>query len=75
MLVQGGSDTLIPVSEAERMHRRNQNQSLNPQSLLRVPLVEHAFDIFPSLTAQCVLPFVERFLVMQHQILLQQKIQ
>jgi len=34
---------------------------------LRLPLVEHAFDIFPTLTAQCIVPTIERYLILLHE--------
>ena len=43
------------------------------QILLRVPFAQHGFDIFPSITAQCVVPFVERYLVLQYQKLQQKR--
>ncbi len=70
MLVQGGTDSLIPMDEAERFFNKLKEEAKQPCAFLRVPLAEHAFDIFPTLTAQCVLPFVERYLVLLHQTVL-----
>ena len=73
MLLQGGHDTLISMEEAEQMHNHLQNKSDAKQVLLRIPLAQHGFDIFPSITAQCVVPFVERFLVKQYLNLLKKR--
>jgi len=35
--------------------------------LLTLPLIEHAFDIFPTLTAQCIVPVIEQYLLMLHE--------
>jgi hypothetical protein len=73
MMLQGGHDTLIPVEEAEQMQLYLQKQAEEKQVLLKVPLAQHGFDIFPSITAQCVVPFVERYLVEQYQKLQQKR--
>jgi hypothetical protein len=45
-----------------------QTQKVPNSAFLRLPLVEHAFDIFPTLTAQCIVPTIERYLIMLHKI-------
>ncbi len=73
MMLQGGHDTLIPMEEAVQMQLYLQKQAEEKQVLLKVPLAQHGFDIFPSITAQCVVPFVERYLVKQYQKLQQKR--
>ena len=45
------------------MQNHLKKEAAENQILLRVPFAQHGFDIFPSITAQCVVPFVERYLV------------
>ena len=67
LLVQGDTDALISVNEAKKIFRDLQAQNTQNCAILNLPLVEHAFDIFPTLTAQCIVPTIERYLVMLHE--------
>ena len=73
MMLQGEQDTLIPMEEALSMQNHLKQEAEENQILLRVPFAQHGFDIFPSITAQCVVPFVERYLVLQYQKLQQKR--
>ena len=73
MMLQGEQDTLIPMEEALSIQNHLKQEAEENQILLRVPFAQHGFDIFPSITAQCVIPFVERYLVLQYQKLQQKK--
>jgi len=66
LLVQGDTDALISVNEAKKFFRDLQAENAQNCAILNLPLVEHAFDIFPTLTAQCIVPTIERYLVMLH---------
>ena len=66
LLVQGTTDALISVKEAKKFFHSLQVQNTKNCAILNLPLVEHAFDIFPTLTAQCIVPTIERYLVMLH---------
>ena len=44
-----------------------QSKNVPLSAFLRLPLVEHAFDIFPTLTAQCIVPTIERYLILLHE--------
>jgi acetyl esterase/lipase len=66
LLVQGETDALIPVNETQTFFHALQSQNSQNSAMLSLPLVEHAFDIFPTLTAQCIVPTIERYLVMLH---------
>lgn len=66
LLVQGENDALIPVTETDSFFQSLQTQKKSLSALLRLPLVEHAFDIFPTLTAQCIIPIIARYLIMLH---------
>ena len=54
LLVQGDTDALISVNEAKKFFHDLQEQNIQNCAILKLPLVEHAFDIFPTLTAQCI---------------------
>ena len=73
MMLQGEQDTLIPMEEALSMQNHLKQEAEENQILLRVPFAQHGFDIFPSITAQCLVPFVERYLVLQYQKLQQKR--
>ncbi len=67
LLVQGDTDALISVNESRNFFQGLQSQNVQNCAILNLPLVEHAFDIFPTLTAQCIVPIIERYLVMLHE--------
>ena len=67
MLVQGDTDALISVNEAKNFFNGLKAQNSKNCAILNLPLVEHAFDIFPTLTAQCIVPIIERYLIMLHE--------
>ena len=45
MLIQGESDSFISLNETKEMHKKIFAESNVDQVFLKVPLVEHAFDI------------------------------
>ena len=67
LLVQGDTDALISVNEAKNFFDGLKAQNSKNCAILNLPLVEHAFDIFPTLTAQCIVPIIERYLIMLHE--------
>ena len=67
LLIQGETDALISVTETQAFWEVLQAHKVADSVFLRLPLVEHAFDIFPTLTAQCIVPTIERYLIMLHQ--------
>ena len=67
LLIQGETDALISTTDTQEFWEALQTQKVPNSALLRLPLVEHAFDIFPTLTAQCVVPTIERYLIMLHE--------
>ena len=67
LLIQGETDALISATETQAFWEVLQAHKVKDSVFLRLPLVEHAFDIFPTLTAQCIVPTIERYLIMLHQ--------
>jgi acetyl esterase/lipase len=67
LLLQGETDALIPVQETQAFWHVLQTKNRSNSALLTLPLVEHSFDIFPSLTAQCIVPTIERYLFLLHE--------
>ena len=67
LLIQGETDALIPVEETKTFWHALQSKNVPLSAFLRLPLVEHAFDIFPTLTAQCIVPTIERYLILLHE--------
>ena len=67
LLIQGETDALIPVKETQAFWNALQTKNRNHSTLLTLPLVEHSFDIFPSLTAQCIVPTIERYLFLLYE--------
>ena len=66
LIVQGDTDALISVNEAKIFFNGLKKKNTQNCAILNLPLVEHAFDIYPTLTAQCIVPTIERYLVMLH---------
>jgi acetyl esterase/lipase len=67
LLIQGETDALISATETQAFWEVLQAHKVADSAFLRLPLVEHAFDIFPTLTAQCIVPTIEGYLIMLHQ--------
>ena len=67
LLIQGETDALISATETQAFWEELLAHKVADSAFLRLPLVEHAFDIFPTLTAQCIVPTIERYLIMLHQ--------
>ena len=67
LLLQGETDALIPVQETQAFWHALQSKNRRHSALLTLPLIEHAFDIFPTLTAQCIVPVIEQYLLMLHE--------
>ena len=53
----------MPLNQKNRHH----------SALLTLPLIEHAFDIYPTLTAQCIVPVIEQYLLMLHENYIKQQ--
>ena len=66
LLIQGETDALISTIDTQGFWDALQTQKVPNSAFLRLPLVEHAFDIFPTLTAQCIVPTIERYMIMLH---------
>ena len=67
LLLQGETDALISVQETHAFWHALQSKNRCHSALLTLPLIEHAFDIFPTLTAQCIVPVIEQYLLMLHE--------
>ncbi len=67
LIVQGDTDALISLNEAKKFFLGLKEQNTQNCAFLDLPLVEHAFDIFPTMTAHCILPTIERYMVMLHE--------
>ena len=67
LLIQGETDALISTTDTQEFWEDLQAHKVTDSAFLCLPLVEHAFDIFPSLTAQCIVPTIERYLIMLHE--------
>ena len=67
LLIQGDTDALIPLQETQTFWHALQAEKVTLSALLTLPLVEHSFDIFPTLTAQCIVPTIERYLFLLHE--------
>ncbi len=67
LVVQGDTDALISTNEARQFFHSLKAQNAKNCAFLNLPLVEHAFDIFPTLTAQCIVPTLERYFIMLHE--------
>lgn len=64
MLLQGESDALVTQHEAQRFYHALQEHGVSQCVYLRLPFIEHAFDMFPAITTIQVLPAVEKFLAL-----------
>jgi acetyl esterase/lipase len=67
LVIQGETDALISATETQEFWEALQNEKVPHSAILRLPLVEHAFDIFPTLTAQCIVPTIAQYLIMLHE--------
>ena len=67
LVIQGETDALISATETQEFWEALQNEKVPHSAFLRLPLVEHAFDIFPTLTAQCIVPTIAQYLIMLHE--------
>tara|TARA_B100000945_G_scaffold318578_1_gene323746 strand:+ start:2802 stop:4103 length:1302 start_codon:yes stop_codon:yes gene_type:complete len=75
LLIQGDTDALISTNEAKKFFNILKSRNIQDCAILNLPLVEHAFDIFPTLTAQCIVPTIERYLIMIHENYILKKVQ
>jgi len=66
LLIQGETDALISATDTQVFWQSLQAHKVADSAYLGLPLVEHAFDIFPTLTAQCIVPTIERYMIMLH---------
>jgi hypothetical protein len=67
LLIQGEADALISTTDTQKFWEALQTHKVPNSAFLRLPLVEHAFDILPTLTAQCIVPTIERYLIMLYE--------
>ena len=67
LLIQGETDALVSTSETYSFWQAQEAHKVPNSAFLSLPLVQHAFDILPSLTAQCIIPTIERYLIMLHE--------
>ena len=67
LLIQGETDALVSTSETYSFWEALEAHKVPNSAFLSLPLVQHAFDILPSLTAQCIIPTIERYLIMLHE--------
>ena len=73
LLIQGETDALISETETQEFWEALQTEKVSLSAFLRLSLVEHAFDIFPTLTAQCIVPTIAQYMIMLHEYHLNHK--
>ena len=66
MLIQGEKDSLIAPNETIRFHDALQKAETPHLVLLKLPWLGHGFDALPTISAQMVLPAVEKYLFLLH---------
>ncbi len=66
LILQGETDALIPIEETKKFWKILKYKKIKSSAFLNLPLVHHGFDIFPTLTEQCIIPIIENFLIMLH---------
>jgi len=64
LIIQGETDVLIPIEETKIFWENLKSNKINSSAFLSLPLVQHGFDIFPTLTEQCIVPIIEQFFKM-----------
>lgn len=70
LVLQGETDALVPLSVAQRFYEALDRNNVPYLCALRLPLLEHAFDILPTISTQLTLSGIERYLAflwVQHQ--------
>ena len=67
LLIQVETDALISETETQEFWEALQTEKVSLSAFLRLSLVEHAFDIFPTLTAQCIVPTIAQYMIMLHE--------
>jgi len=65
-ILQGETDSLISVEEPKIFWENLKSNKISSSAFLSLPLVQHGFDIFPTLTEQYIIPIVEQFFKMLH---------
>ena len=66
LILQGETDTLISIEETKKFWKTLISKNRNSSAFLNLPLLQHGFDIFPTLTEQCIFPIIEQFVTMLH---------
>lgn len=61
-VIQGDSDSLVPVGEARSFVKKLKEVSINPVAYAEIEGAQHAFDMFPSPRSEHTKQGVERFL-------------
>ncbi len=74
MLVQGLNDALVDIEEAHRFYQALHQEQTPRLVMLTLPMVQHAFDLLPTVPTQCVLPAVERYLTLLRTDYLRQQV-
>ena len=73
LVIQGETDALIPMHEAEEFYQKLKDISQNNVGFLKLPLLEHAFDNLPTVPTQMILPTIEKFLLLTYSDFLRTK--
>jgi acetyl esterase/lipase len=66
LIVHGTHDSLVSVEQARQFAGALRSVSKSPVLYAEIPGAQHAFEIFPSLRTELVIPGVERFLAWLH---------
>ena len=66
LVLHAETDALISIEESKKFWNDLQSRNVYSSVFLSIPLAEHGFDVFPTLTAQCIVPIIEQFLIMIH---------
>jgi len=73
LIIHGETDTLISIEEPRKFWKELKSKNVSFSGLLSLPLIEHGFDVFPTLTAQSIVPLIEQYLKMIHKNYLDKK--
>lgn len=64
LIIQGETDPLVYMDDVSQFYQALKQAHTPNLTFLQLPLVGHAFDIFPTLSCCQVLPAVERYLAL-----------
>ena len=73
LIIHGEADTLVSVEETKKFWKELKFKNVSSSGYLSLPLVEHGFDVFPTLTAQSINQLIEQYLKMIHENYIEKK--